>query len=138
MSIYVLHDRCKELLAPPFNFSGKDSLDEEKLYEALSPLFECLHEDDTIDGFIKWVMVPLVVAFGTAALSEAGRQRVQGKEEKIAYLSRVFRAEKETFLAGKGASELVDDWDYVKFVNKDIASTGLAFLHAFKFKRIKL
>lgn len=138
MEIYVLYDRCKELLAPPFNFSGNNSMDEEKLYEALSPMYDCLQGDDSLDGFVKWVMVPLVVVFGVGALSEVGRQKIQGKEAKITYLSNVYKAEKGTYLAQKNSSDLGDEWDFVRFASRDFTDIGKAFLNAFKYKRIKL
>lgn len=138
MSIYILYDRCKTLFTPPLNLMGNNSIDEEKIYEALSPLYEALNNDDSIEGFVKWIMLPMVVVFGTTIVSDEGQELINGQQEKLRVLSNVYSAEKATYLTQKEIVDLTDPWDFIKFANHDISEVGRAFINAFKYKKVKL
>lgn len=137
-AINTLYDRCKELFAPPINFDGTHTLDDDKVYEALIPLYELLNNDDSIEAFVKWLLIPMYVVMGENILSEKGKAYLNGKAEKIKALSDVYMAEKTSYLAKKDMVDLEDPWDFIKFANRDYSDVGKAFLHAIKFKKIKL
>jgi len=138
MGIYTLFERCKQNFAPPLNFSGNTSIDEEKIYEAVGPLYEMLNDDDSIEGFVKWIIIPMAVVFGDTILSEAGKELLQGQQEKLNVLTTVYNSEKSYYLSQKEITELEDQWDFIKFANRDFADVGKAFLQVLKFRKIKL
>jgi hypothetical protein len=138
MGIYTLLERCKQYFAPPLNFSGNNAIDEEKIYEAMGSLYEMLNDDDSMEGFIKWIVIPMVVVFGKSILSEAGLELLNGQQEKLNLLTTTYNSEKSRYISQKEITELEDQWDFIKFANRDVADVGKAFIQALKFKKIKL
>lgn len=138
MGIYTLYERCKQNFAPPLNLTGNNAIDEEKIYEAMGSLYEMLNDDDSMEGFVKWVLLPMTVAFGETILSEAGKELIKGQQTKLNLLTTIFNSEKSRYLSQKEITDLEDQWDFIKFANRDIADVGKAFLQVLKFKKIKL
>jgi hypothetical protein len=136
--VYALYDRCKTLFLAPFNFSGSTAIEEEKLYEAFGPLYEVLNMDDSVEGFAKWVIIPLVVVFGDTILTDEGKALIINQQNKLNLLSNAYSSERASYLAKKEIVDLEDPWDFIKFANYDISIVGKAFLHALKYKKVKI
>jgi hypothetical protein len=138
-ALYQLYERCHKYLAPPMNFDGAYALDDARIYEALGPLYECLNIDDTLEGFVKWIMIPLIVAFGEEeALTPAGKElaSTQNLAFRLEVISKSFSAEKKVYLESKKIADIEDKWEFINFSNRDLANVGKAFLHALKYKKI--
>jgi hypothetical protein len=80
----------------------------------------------------------MVVVFGEDILTSQGKESITKSIEKIKIMRTTYNAEKTSYLQRKEKLKLDDEWEFIKFANRDIAKVGEAFINALKYKKIKL